>query len=188
MKDHQLIEFFLGLRPPEGARAELLRRTIFITPPPDVVHDENLAAVVDQLPRTRGAPLGNRPVDMLEDVSVPVPDAVVVEHDALAPGSMVPSASVAGVVEVVSRRSVERDYAVKPSIYAAAGVPAYLIVDPLAGLCLLLAEPAGEGEYAGYRWQRGAEFGERMPLEPFGVALDTTGFGRHKNVRPHRYP
>ncbi|MFF9000565.1 hypothetical protein ACF1GW_05410 [Streptomyces achromogenes] len=101
MRDHQLIEFFLGLRPPEGARAELLRRTIFITPPPDVVHGQNLAAVVDQLSRTRGVPLGNRPVDMLEDVSVPVPDAVVVEQGAPEPGPMVPSAVVAGVVEVV---------------------------------------------------------------------------------------
>ena len=83
---------------------------------------------------------------------------------------------------------MHRDYSVKRRIYAEAGVPAYLIVDPIAAHCVVLTEPAGDGEEADYRCRRITKFGDLTPLEPIGIELDTSEFAAYENVRPHRYP
>lgn len=62
-------------------------------------------------------------------------------------------------------------------MYAAGSVPAHLIVDPLAGRCVLLTEPYGTGERAGHRAERTSEFGEPVPLGVLGITLDTGEFG-----------
>jgi Uma2 family endonuclease len=189
MNDQRVIKLFEELEPPEGIRAELLRRTIVMTPSPDLVHNENVTDVVDQIPRTRWARLQTLYVDMFDDVSAPMPDVVVVARGAgPREGPLMPSEVVTALVEVVSTRSVDRDYGVKPSIYAAAKVPAYLIVDPVMAQCVLLTEPTGQGERADYRCRRITKFGDLTPLEPLGVELDTSEFATYENVRPHRYP
>lgn len=91
-------------------------------------------------------------------------------------------------VEVVSTNSVHRDYSVKRSIYAAAKVPGYLIIDPVMAQCVLFTEPTGTGENADYRCRRITEFGDLTPLEPIGVELDTGEFAAYENVTPHRRP
>lgn len=88
----------------------------------------------------------------------------------------------------MSKTSVDRDYVVKRSIYAAGRVPAYLIVDPVVGQCVLLTIPVGKGDDADYRAQRVTKFGEPLPLEPLGIELDTSDFGTFQGVRPHHYP
>lgn len=109
-------------------------------------------------------------------------------HQAPDSGRLLPSSLVNLVVEVVSKTSVDRDYGVKRSIYAAGGVPAYLIIDPVMAHCVLLTEPVGVGEEADYRAQRITKFGAPLPLESLDVELDTTDFGTYKAVRPHRCP
>jgi Uma2 family endonuclease len=189
VNDEGMIRFFQQLQPPEGVRAELLRRTVVMTPSPDLLHNETVTDVVDQIPRRHWSRLQALHVDMVDDVSVPVPDVVVVERG-VGPreGPLMPSGAITALVEVVSRESVDRDYGLKRSIYAAARVPAYLIIDPVMAQCVLLGEPKGDAEDADYRWQRKALFGEPMPLEPLGIELDTSEFGTYENVRPHRYP
>ncbi|MEU1510633.1 Uma2 family endonuclease [Streptomyces sp. NPDC005811] len=179
----------MELEPPEGIRAELLRGTVVMTPSPDLVHKRSVTDVVDQIPRSRWSRLQAMRVDMFDDVSAPVPDVVVVERDACPKqGALVPAGVVTAVIEVVSGRSADRDYLLKRSVYAAAKVPAYLIIDPVMAQCVLLSEPKGGGEDADYRRQRHAFFGELMPLEPLGLELDTSEFAAYENVRPHRYP
>jgi hypothetical protein len=188
VNDQAIIKFFEELEPPEGIWAELLRRTVVMTRSPDVVHNTNAMKVMDRISSGRWSPLRTQYVDMLDDVSVPMPDVVVLRRGAgPTQGTLMPSEVVTALVEVVSPASADRDYGVKRSIYAAAKVPAYLITDAVMAQCVLLAEPQGEGEYADYRWQRTARFGEAMPVEPLGIELDTSAFGTYENVRPHRH-
>ncbi|MGW7383766.1 Uma2 family endonuclease [Streptomyces sp. NPDC054794] len=92
------------------------------------------------------------------------------------------------MVEVVSPTGVERDYGVRRSICAAAQVPAYSIIDPFMAQCVLLTEPTGSGDDADYRCRRITGFGDRTPLEPLGIEVETSEFGIYENIRPHRYP
>ncbi|MFF5478276.1 Uma2 family endonuclease [Streptomyces sp. NPDC012935] len=184
-----MIKFFEGLEPPEGVRAELLRGEIVMSRNSGLVNNRNVTETVDQIPRNRWYPLQTQCVDMLDFVSAPVPDVVVTERGAGPDqGTYVPSAVVTALVEVVSETSVERDYGVKRAIYAASGVPAYLIIDPIMAHCVLFAEPKGSGEEAEYHVQRMSKFGCPVPMDCLGLEVDTTGFGTFSNVRPHRYP
>ncbi|MGY1452563.1 Uma2 family endonuclease [Streptomyces sp. SS8] len=75
------------------------------------------------------------------------------------------------VAEVVSESNPENDLDRKVGKYAVAGIPYYLVVNPVKGVCLLHSEPVGER----YRAVRESEFGEPVPVgEPIGTVLDTT--------------
>ncbi|MEW2316712.1 Uma2 family endonuclease [Streptomyces bauhiniae] len=187
--DRGMTRFFEEFEPPEGIKIELLRGEVVMMAAPDLVHNRIVTAVQDQIPAQRWERLQTTDLDIANEASEPVPDLLVLEPG-VAPdsGRLLPSSLVTLVVEVVSRTSVDRDYGVKRSIYAAGGVPAYLIIDPVMAHCVLLTEPVGGGEEADYRAQRVTKFGAPLPLESLGVELDTTAFGTYKAVRPHRYP
>lgn len=156
---------------------------------PDLVHNRIVADVVDQLPRKRWERLQVTDVDIIDETSEPIPDLVVLERG-VAPdsGRLLPSRLVTMVVEVVSKTSIQRDYEIKRSIYAAGEVPAYLIVDPIMAHCVLLTMPVGKGENADYQRQQITKFGAPLPLEDLELELDTSEFGIYPNARPHRYP
>ncbi len=99
-------------------------------------------------------------------------------------GRLLPSEVVTLLVEVVSKTSPHRDYVVKRSIYAAGGVPVYLIIDPFEAKCVVLTEPVGSGEQANYRTERTSKFGEQVPLDALGVTLDTAEFPTLPPVGP----
>ncbi|MFJ4315936.1 Uma2 family endonuclease [Streptomyces lavendulae] len=184
-----MAKFFEGFEPPDGVKVELLRGEIVMMAGPDLVHNLIVEDVQDQIPRKRWVRLQTQDVDIVDEASEPVPDLVVLDRQAH-PGSgrLLPSQLVTLVVEVVSKTSVDRDYVVKRSIYAAGRVPAYLIVDPIVAQCVLLTVPVGKGDDADYRSQLVSKFGEPLPLEPLGIELDTSDFGTLQGVRPHRYP
>ncbi|MFE1307689.1 Uma2 family endonuclease [Streptomyces sp. NPDC058755] len=182
-------EFFENFEFPEEFKVELLRGEIVMTAGPDVAHNDILEAVVDQIPRRNWRRLQTQDVAILEETSQPQPDLVVIERGTgPGHGRLMPSEVITMLVEVVSKTSVERDYVVKRSIYAAAKVPAYLIIDPVMAQCVLLTEPTGQGEDADYQRQRITKFGDLTPLEPIGIELDTAEFAAYEKVRPHRYP
>ncbi|MFG2134375.1 Uma2 family endonuclease [Streptomyces sp. NPDC048751] len=184
-----MIKFFAECEPAEGIRVELLRGEIVMSRSPDLVHNRNVTEMADQIPSERWSRLQTQCVDMLDEVSAPVPDLVVYERGTGPDrGALMPAGVVTMLVEVVSGISVHRDYGVKRSTYAAARVTAYLIIDPVMAHCVLLTEPTGRGEDADYRCQRLTKYGDVTPLEPLGIGLDTTRFGTYPNVRPHRYP
>ena len=74
------------------------------------------------------------------------------------------------VVEVVSESNPENDTQKKVKKYALAGIPYYLIVNPVEGRCLLYSLPSGDH----YRGSLEADFGQSVPIgEPIGTTLDT---------------
>ncbi|MFF3498045.1 Uma2 family endonuclease [Streptomyces sp. NPDC003247] len=184
-----MTRFFEEFEPPEGVKVELLRGEIVMMATPDLVHNRIVADVQDQIPRKHWERLQTTDVDILDEASEPVPDLLVLERG-VAPGSgrLLPSQLITLVVEVVSKTSVDRDYGVKRSIYAAGKIPAYLIIDPIVAHCVLLSEPVGVGEIADYRAQRITKFGDPLPLEPLGLELDTSEFGTLTGVRRHHLP
>ncbi|MET8944177.1 Uma2 family endonuclease [Streptomyces sp. NPDC004542] len=184
-----MTRFFEEFEPPEGVKVELLRGEIVMMAAPDLVHNRIVEEVQDQIPRKRWARLQTTDVDIINEASEPIPDLVVIQRG-VAPdsGRLLPSQLITLVVEVVSKTSVDRDYGVKRSVYAAGEIPAYLIIDPIMAHCVLLTEPVGMGDEADYQAQRITRFGAALPLESLGVELDTTEFGTYKGVRPHRYP
>ncbi|RLL66736.1 Uma2 family endonuclease [Streptomyces sp. Z26] len=175
--DDRVIQLFEQLEVPEGYKAELLRGEIVMMAGPDWVHNKIVQSVADQIPRERWDRLQTQDIAIPGEASEPQPDLVVHERGAFeGPGRLVPAPAVTLLLEVVSRTSVHRDHRVKRSIYAAGGVPAYLVVDPLDGRCVLLTEPVGVGDEADYRVERTTKFGEAVPLDLLGVTLDTTEF------------
>ncbi|MFK0123334.1 Uma2 family endonuclease [Streptomyces nigra] len=184
-----MTKYFEELEPPEGVRVELLRGEIVMMASPDLVHNMIVEDVLDQIPRKRWSRLQTQDIDTPDEASEPVPDLVVLERAARpASGSLLPSSLVTMVVEVVSRTSIQRDYEIKRSIYAAGKVPVYLIVDPIMAQCVLLTRPVGRRDDADYQRQQVTKFGAPLPLEELGLELDTTEFGTFPGVKPHRYP
>ncbi|MFF8370699.1 Uma2 family endonuclease [Streptomyces lydicus] len=187
--ERRMTELFENLEVPEGIKIELLRGEIVMMAGPDLVHNRIVRAVALQVPSERWEWLMTQDIDILSEHSEPVPDLVVLEHGAGPDsGRLLPSAAVTMLVEVVSRTSVQRDYLLKRSIYAAGRVPVYLIIDPVMGQCVLLTEPAGSGDDADYAVQRITKFGDPVPLPFLDIELATGEFGTLKDVRPHRLP
>ncbi|MER6126252.1 Uma2 family endonuclease [Streptomyces sp. NPDC001795] len=184
-----MTKFFEEFEPPRGIKVELLRGEIVMMATPDLVHNRIVVDVQDQIPRKRWERLQTTDVDIIDEASEPVPDLLVLERG-IAPqsGRLLPSQLVTLVVEVVSKTSVDRDYGVKRSIYAAGKIPAYLIIDPIVAHCVLLTEPVGDGDVADYRAQRITKFGDPLPLDSLGLELDTSEFGTLTGVRRHHLP
>ncbi|EMF56064.1 Uma2 family endonuclease [Streptomyces sp. SID5476] len=184
-----MTKYFEELEPPEGVKVELLRGEIVMMAAPDLVHNRIVTDVQDQIPRKRWERLQTTDVDITGEASEPIPDLLVLERGvAPASGNLVPSQLATLVVEVVSKTSVDRDYGVKRSIYAAGKIPAYLIVDPIVAHCVLLTDPVGEGDQADYRGQWITKFGDPVVLESLDLKLDTSEFGTVTGVRLHRLP
>ncbi|MFG3116457.1 Uma2 family endonuclease [Streptomyces sp. NPDC048197] len=186
--DHRMTQIFQNLEVPEGVKVELLRGNIVMMATPDLVHNEIVESVQDQIPRQAWMRLQTQDITIPGEASEPVPDLVVLPRDARPESGPPPSGVIATVIEVVSKTSVDHDYGIKRSIYAAGKVPAYLIIDPIVAHCVLLTQPVGVGDEADYRTQQITKFGEPLPLPLLGLELDTSEFGTLKGVRPHRRP
>lgn len=171
-------EYFEHLDVPDGFKAELLRGDIVMMAGPDRVHNWIVECIQDQIPRKRWHRMQTQDIAIPGETSEPQPDLVVVERGAVeGQGRLIPAPAVTLLLEVVSKNSADRDYKLKRSMYAAGHVPAYLIVDPLVGRCVLLTGPHGTGEQADYRTERTSKFGEPVPLDVLGVTLETGEFG-----------
>lgn len=53
MHDQGIEEYFAEFEPPEGFRAELLRREILLSGGTDIVHNRIVSEVIGQIPRDR---------------------------------------------------------------------------------------------------------------------------------------
>jgi Uma2 family endonuclease len=177
VNDQQMIEYFATLDVPEGVRAELLRGDIVMTRPSDVVNNVTVTEVADGISRRRWHRFQRQYVEMHREISEPVPDLVVFERGAGPDsGRLLPVDVVTMLVEVVSASSAHRDYVTKRFLYAAAGVPVYLIVDPSAAECRVLTDPYGRGVCADYRSQRTWKYGETLFLPEVDAGIDTACF------------
>lgn len=160
---------FLAL--PEDRRIELLDGELLVSPSARRVHQRlsfRLATALDA-----AAPPG---FEVLEAINVRVgpgriliPDLAVVT-DPGADDVVADAAAVALVVEIASPGSVAADRAVKPALYAAAGIPGYLRVDLGADGVDAAAYRLAGGRYV---VSGRAASGQRLRLtEPFPVELD----------------
>lgn len=182
-------QIFEDLEVPEGFKAELLRGNIVMMAGPDRVHNRIVLSVLDQIPRDRWERLQTQDIAIPGETSEPQPDLVVLENGIEpGPGRLIPAPAVTLLVEVVSKSSVDADYGIKRSMYAAGQVPAYLIIDPSEAECLLLTEPAGTGEDADYKVERRSKFGDPVPLAVLDVELDTSEFGTLPKFKKYRRP
>ncbi|WP_311044727.1 MULTISPECIES: Uma2 family endonuclease [unclassified Streptomyces] len=189
MHDQCIEEYFAEFEPPEGLRAELLRREILLTGGTDIAHNRIVSEVTGQIPHDRWQRFATQHLSIPGEVSKPQPDLVVMERGRCqGSGWLVPASDVTLLLEVVSLRSADRDYGLKRSIYAAGRIPAYLIVDPYDARCVLLTEPDGAGEDADYEVQRTVSFGVPLRVDTLGIKLDTSRFGTLPAVTRHRRP
>ena len=147
---------FENLEVPEGFKAELIKGEIVMTAGPDRVHNWIVESVQDQIPRGRWHRGQTKDLAIPGQLSEPQPL----------------------VVEVVSRTSADRGYRTERLMHAEGSIPAYLIVDPVEGVCVLLTEPsdATASGLPDYRTERTSRFGEPVPVDVLGVTLDTTEF------------
>ncbi|MCG6493556.1 Uma2 family endonuclease [Kitasatospora sp. A2-31] len=177
--DDRMTGIFENLEVPEGVKAELIRGEIVMMAGPDLAHNLIVESIVDQIPRARWNRLQTQDLGFTHEASEPQPDLVVIERGSVeAPAQLLPAPAVTLAVEVVSKTSVHRDYHVKREMYAGGAIPAYLIVDPIKGVCVLLTEPSRTtaSGLPDYLSERTSKFGEPVPVDLLGVTLDTTEF------------
>ncbi|MFF1376546.1 Uma2 family endonuclease [Streptomyces sp. NPDC058308] len=84
------------------------------------------------------------------------------------------------VAEVISKGTAENDYYAKKYAYAAAGIPAYLIVDPYEGRCHLYTQPKESDNGIDYTSELPFSFGYEVDLTctPADLILKTGDFPR----------
>ncbi len=124
----------LATLPEDGQRYEIIDGSLLVSPPPTVLHQ----AIADRVRRLLRAVAGPE-LEVLEGVGVQLPngvllpDVLVADTAAVWSGrSLLLPADLLLAVEVVSPSSETTDRVTKPTLYAAAGVPAYWRVE-LAG-------------------------------------------------------
>jgi len=121
----------LAALPDDGQRYEIIDGSLLVSPPPTVLH-QAIADRVRQLLRAAAGPA----FEVLEGVGVQlangvlIPDVLVAHTAAVWSGrSLLVPADLLLAVEVVSPSSATTDRVTKPTLYAAAGVPAYWRVE-----------------------------------------------------------
>ncbi|MQA94559.1 MAG: hypothetical protein GEV11_07855 [Streptosporangiales bacterium] len=160
-----------------GQKVELYDGRIVVSPTASRQH----IRIVMRLYRALDDLCGERGWESLPDIGLysapheerPAPDLIVVPLDApeYDPCHIV-SHGVLMATEVVSRSSVTDDKDAKPRTYAQAGIPVYLVIDPLDDpwTVTLYSQPRG----ARYETITQVTAGDPLDLpEPFGSTLDT---------------
>ena len=136
----ELVEVAASMEVPEGFRADAKGDVIVVSPqrPEHWRIILKIAAGIEfnapHLRTTSDVKIpGTGPNDKAPDIGIFPAEAELHSSNALT------------FVEVVSASSRETDYADKTEIYATAGVPEYLIVDPARDRWTLHTEPSGDG-------------------------------------------
>lgn len=166
-------EEFLAL--PDDRRVELLDGTLLVSPGPGGRHQRMSCQLWHAL--GRAAPDW---LEVLEAINVRVgparvliPDLVVVRNPGL-DLKVWDAADVAMIVEIVSLGSLAADRAIKPPLYAAAGIEHYVRIE--------LSKPGPSSVAYQLQRNRYAEVASSAPgqlmrlTKPFGVELDLAAF------------
>src|SRR5438309_10217729 len=144
----------LEAMPDDGRRYELIGGAIVMTPAPGPAHQRVSRRLLSLL--EAAAPPGHEVFDAPIDLDLPgeqrvQPDLVVVPLSSV--GELRLTLPVLLVVEIVSGGSKTQDTVTKRAVYAAAGIPAYWIIDPAADeiTALRLDDTGTYQTYAGGR-------------------------------------
>ncbi|MGY1453363.1 Uma2 family endonuclease [Streptomyces sp. SS8] len=175
----ELFERLERMPVPEGYKVEIVEGSVYMTPQ-RWTHWRIIRKVLRQLEDQFGldAEIGSDVrIDFPGHLNGFAPDLVKITEGA------VPDAQdryspddVELVVEVLSRSTAANDHGPKLKAYAAAGVPAYLIVDPYGARCHLHTHPKD----GGYGSELTVDFGEPVKITETSVELTiaTDGFPR----------
>ncbi|WP_408994368.1 Uma2 family endonuclease [Streptomyces sp. 1268] len=177
--ERTLDEMFEWLEPtPEGFKVEIVEGNVYMSPQRDTHWRVILGIVRQLLPRYEENGL-------LSDVRIDFPghlngfasDVVALSPDAVkGEDGRWRYQDIEFVAEVISKATAANDYGVKKAVYATAGVPVYLIVDPYTGTWHLHTLPK-EDEY---RSALSLDFGTPVDLTStvVGLTLATDAFPR----------
>lgn len=124
----------LEAMPDDGRRYELIGGAIVMTPAPGPAHQRVSRRLLAML--EAAAPPGNEVFAAPVDLDLPgeqrvQPDLVVAPLSSV--GELRLTLPVLLVVEIISGGSKTHDTVTKRAVYAAAGIPAYWIIDPAGG-------------------------------------------------------
>ncbi|HEX6472477.1 MAG TPA: Uma2 family endonuclease [Streptosporangiaceae bacterium] len=158
-------------------RVEIINDRIVVSPVPTWVHE----LVVFQLMKLLMAVVEHRGWAMSCNISLFLgtqrdrykPDLTVAPTNAPLWGKdHVHGDATVLVVEVVSSSSVDDDHNIKPTTYAAAGVPLCLVIDTFANTVRLLSQPNPKTER--YEQHNEVPIGKTIELpDPWNLSLDT---------------
>lgn len=129
----------LEAMPDDGRRYELIGGAIVMTPAPGTTHQRisRRLLVLLEAAIPPGHEVFHAPIDLdLPGEQRVQPDLIVAPHSSV--GQKRLSLPVLLVVEIVSGGSTTNDTVTKRAVYAAAGIPAYWIVDPAGGEIIAL--------------------------------------------------
>ncbi len=154
--------------PEDNRRIELLDGSLLLNPSPSASHQRLSSRLWLALERAR--PVGMEvliPIDLRVGAGrILIPDLTVVRHTGR-DFKVLDAADAALVIEIVSLGSVAADRAIKPRLYAEAGIPCYVRIEP---------EPAGPtaivGHLAGERYVFEPADSVLRLREPFRVEID----------------
>jgi Uma2 family endonuclease len=164
----------LEAMPDDGRRYELIGGAIVMTPAPGPKHQLISARLLRLL--EDGAPDGHAVLAAPIDLDLPgeqrvQPDLVVLPWPSV--GEKRLSVPVLLVVEIISGGSRTQDTVTKRAVYAAAGIPAYWIIDPEADELTALRLDA-DGSYQPY-----AQGSQTLTIDwPLPVQVDVPALGR----------
>jgi Uma2 family endonuclease len=162
----------LEAMPDDGRRYELIGGAIVMTPAPGPAHQRisrRLLALLEA-----AIPAGHEAFHAPIDLDLPgeqrvQPDLIVVPTSSI--GQKRLSLPALLVVEIVSAGASTHDAVTKRAVYAAAGIPAYWIVDPDGEIIALRLDDTGT--YQSYAQ------GRTVTLDwPVAVELDVAALGR----------
>ncbi|MFI0743142.1 Uma2 family endonuclease [Streptomyces sp. NPDC021100] len=166
-----------AMKVPPGYRAEIIEGQIVLNP-----HRKAQSTIIRRLVGDLTSALG-RDADILWDVRVDfpgglngyAPDVALMRDGAEEDDhGLHDYRDIEFVAEVVSQGSRRDDYDAKLKVYAAAGIPTYLIADPKTGVAHVFHAPR-EGVYTD---ETSHTFGEKFALPGSGIVIDTTSWPR----------
>ncbi|MBW1602831.1 Uma2 family endonuclease [Streptomyces sp. JJ66] len=163
---------------PDQYRVEIIEGAIVMSPTPSGMHGRMLWRLAEML--LEKLPEGyeienNLGVDKAPDSDdYCVPDLFVAPRHVLETWETeVPPMEVIFVAEVVSRSSQAHDRVSKRKVYAEAGIPLYLLIDPLEARLALFYQPVR----GAYRGEHTVPWGDKIQLpEPLPALVDSSRF------------
>jgi Uma2 family endonuclease len=172
----ELFERLEHMPVPEGFKVEIVEGTVCMSPQRRV-HWHLIACVYEELrkkhPMTRL--LSDVRIDFPGNLNGFCPDLVLVKEGAQEDSKgLWDYRDIEFVLEVISKGTGPNDYGPKKAVYAEAGVPVYLVVDPYTTRCRLFTHPNGSE----YKSELTVVFGESIKLDdtPVGLTLSTEEF------------
>ncbi|GGS16108.1 Uma2 family endonuclease [Streptomyces parvus] len=177
--ERTLDEMFEWLEPtPEGYKVEIVEGAVYMSPQRDT-HWEITFDILEQLRTTyeRRQLKTDVRIDLPGHLNGFASDVVALSPDAVkGEDGRWRYQDIEFVAEVISKATAANDYGIKKAVYATAGVPVYLIVDPYTGTWHLHTLPK-EDEY---RSVLSLDFGTPVDLTStvVGLTLATDAFPR----------